>query len=306
MVGISGVTSGIFVVAANAWMNSPAGFEYNDGVFSNINPVEAMFNAAWFTQSLHMTFAAFAATGFGVAGLHALLWLKGHRIDLHAKAIKIAMLFGAVAALAMPVTGDLAAKDVAKRQPAKLAAMEAHFHTIERAPLIIGGWPDLEKEEVNYAIEIPGALSFLAHGDFQSEVTGLEAFPEEERPPVKVVHLAFQVMIFLGMAMMMTAGIYFYYLWRGFDPLPANWFLKVLAFMTPAGFLAVEAGWTVTEVGRQPWIIYGIMKTADAVTPMPGIQYMFYLILAVYMFLTFVVIWLMRRQIMVLHQKHSK
>ncbi|MFK8105209.1 MAG: cytochrome ubiquinol oxidase subunit I [Saprospiraceae bacterium] len=305
LVGISGVMSGVFVVAANAWMNSPAGFDFVNGEYLNIDPIAALFNDAWFTQALHMTFAAFASTGFAVAGVHAIMLLRGHKIRFHQEALKIALMFGAIAAFAMPITGDLAAKDVAKRQPAKLAAMEAHYHTSKNAPLIIGGIPDDENQKVDYAIEIPGGLSFLAFGDFDAEVVGLDQIPADERPPVAVVHYAFQIMVGLGSFMMFIGMLYFLLRWRKFDYINNKWWLRLVALATPFGFIALEAGWTVTEVGRQPWIIYGIMKTKDALTPMPGIQYSFFIILTVYILLTLTVIWLMYRQIKSIHQKYK-
>lgn len=305
LVGISGVMSGIFVVAANAWMNSPAGFDYVDGLYTNIDPVAAMFNDAWFTQATHMTFAAFASTGFAVAGVHAIMLLRGKKIRFHKEALKIALIFGTIAAFAMPITGDLAAKDVAKRQPAKLAAMEAHYHTSKNAPLIIGGIPNDKTQKVDYAIEIPGGLSFLAHGDFDAEVIGLDQIPEDERPPTAVVHFAFQIMVGLGSMMMLIGFIYFFMRWRKWDYISNKWWLRLLAFATPIGFIALEAGWTVTEVGRQPWIIYRVMRTKDALTAMPGIQYSLITIVLVYTLLTLAVIWLMYRQIRSIHEKYN-
>ncbi|WP_304039381.1 cytochrome ubiquinol oxidase subunit I, partial [Mesonia mobilis] len=195
IIGISGVMSGILVVAANGWMNSPSGFTYENGVFSDINPIEAMLNGAWFTQALHMTLAAFVATGFAVAGIHAYQVYKGRNVELHKKAFRIAIIFAAVAALLQPISGDISAKDVAERQPAKLAALEAHYETEKGAPLYIGGIVDEEKQEVTHKIEIPKALSFLAFGDFDAEVKGLNDFPEDEQPPVAIVHYAFQIMV---------------------------------------------------------------------------------------------------------------
>ena len=166
IVGIAGLASGILVVSANGWMNAPSGFSYINEQFVDIDPVQALLNPAWFTQALHMCLAAFAATGFSVAGIHALQILRKSRVDIHLKAFKIAILFGVIAALLQPVSGDLSAKDVAQRQPVKLAAMEAHFETQQSAPLMIGGIVDAENGNVNYKIELPGALSFLAFGDF--------------------------------------------------------------------------------------------------------------------------------------------
>ena len=211
VVGISGLASGILVVAANAWMNSPAGFDFVDGKYVNIDPIKAMFNDAWFSQALHMTVAAFVATGFAVAGVHALMILRGQHVLFHTKSFKIAAAFGCVAALLQPLSGDISAKDVAIRQPAKLAAMEAHFHTEKSASLIVGGIPDVENKKVGYAVKLPGFLSFLAHGDFKSEVTGLDKIPPENHPPVMITHFAFQIMVGMGMLMMLVAAIYFFH-----------------------------------------------------------------------------------------------
>jgi cytochrome d ubiquinol oxidase subunit I len=305
IVGISGVASGIFVVAANAWMNSPTGFDWVNGQAINIDPVAAMFNEAWLSQSIHMTIAAFVATGFAVAGLHALLLLKDGKNQFHRKALKIALAIGAVAAILQPISGDFSAKDVAERQPAKLAAMEGHFETRQPADLIIGGIPNEETREVIYALRIPNMLSFLAHGDFNAEVVGLDQFPEEEWPPVLITHLAFQIMVACGFAMMFVGLIYLYLYWRNKEKLHSRWFLWLVGLCTPLGFIAVEAGWTVTEVGRQPWIIYGIMKTEEAVSTMPGLQYPFFIFTAVYVLLTILVTWLMYRQIITLADRYE-
>lgn len=297
VVGISGLLSGILVVAANAWMNSPSGFDYVNGLYTNIDPIKAMFNDAWFSQALHMTIAAFSATGFAVAGVHAVMIVKKKNVTFHSKAFTIAAVFACVAAILQPLSGDLSAKDVAKRQPAKLAAMEAHFETQKNAPLIVGGIPDEKNKKVDFALKIPGFLSFMAHGNFNAEVKGLDSIPEEHHPPVAITHYAFQVMVGLGMLMFALALIYFIAKWKKRSWLQRNWLLKLFVAATPMGFIAVEAGWTVTEVGRQPWIIYGIMKTADAVTPMPGIRYSFYLFTAVYLSLSVIVMFMLYRQI---------
>ena len=297
VVGVSGLASGILVVAANAWMNSPSGFDFVNGKYTNVDPIAAMFNDAWFSQALHMTIAAFVATGFAVAGIHALMILKGKHVLFHTKSFTIAAVFGCAAALIQPLSGDFSAKDVAKRQPAKLAAMEAHFHTEKSASLIVGGIPDVENKRVDYAMKLPGFLSFLAHGDFESEVTGLDRIPEKNHPPVAITHYAFQVMVGTGMLMMLIAVLYFTALWKRKTWLTSSWLLKLFVMATPLGFIAVEAGWTVTEVGRQPWIINGIMRTADAVTPMPGIVYSFYMFTAVYASLAIIVGFMLYRQI---------
>jgi cytochrome d ubiquinol oxidase subunit I len=297
VVGISGIVSGILVVAANSWMNSPSGFDFVHGQYLNIDPMKAMFNAAWFQQALHMSIAAFAATGFAVAGVHAMMLIRKKNVKFHYTAFRIAIVFGAAAAILQPFSGDISAKNVAKRQPAKLAAMEAHFKTERFSPLIIGGIPDTQAKQVNYAIKIPGLLSFMTYDDFNAEVKGLDQIPKENQPPVAVTHYAFQLMVGLGVLMMGIAVLYFIGLLKMKKWFGKAWFLKLFAWATPIGFIAVEAGWTVTEVGRQPWIIQGVMRTADAVTQMPGIHYSFYLFTAVYLSLSVMVIFMLYRQI---------
>lgn len=297
VVGISGIISGILVVAANSWMNSPSGFDYINGQYTNIDPIKAMFNAAWFEQALHMSIAAFAATGLAVSGVHALMIVRKQSVAFHKKAFRIAAVFGVTASILQPFSGDLSARDVAQRQPAKLAAMEAHFKTEAWSPLIIGGVPDMKAKKVNYAIEIPGLLSFMVYDDFKHPVKGLDQIPEKDQPPVPITHYAFQTMVGLGILMMALGLLYFIALFKKRSWLDANWFLKLFAWATPIGFIAVEAGWTVTETGRQPWIIQGIMRTADAVTPMPGITYSFSLFTAVYLSLSCIVVFMLYRQI---------
>jgi len=190
---------------------------------------------------------------------------------LHQHGLRIALTMGAVSALLQPLSGDFSAKSVARRQPAKLAAMEALYETQRGAPLLLGGLPDDATQRVRYGIEIPYALSVLAHGDPHAEVIGLDRIPEDERPPTLICHLAFQLMVGAGTAMAIVALLFGFLRWRRPQALHAPGFLRLVTWMTPVGFVAVEAGWTVTEVGRQPWIVYGVMRTRDAVSPMPGL-----------------------------------
>lgn len=299
VVGISGFASGVFVVAANGWMNAPAGFTWANGEAHDIDPVKAMFNEAWLHQTLHMQVAALQAVGFAVAGIHAFLLLKGRSRSLNLAALKIAMAFGATAALIQPMVGHFAAQRVAVLQPAKLAAMEAHFTTGTRVPLYIGGIPDEETRETRWAIELPGFLSFLAFNSFDAEVTGLDRFPREEWPPVAITHFAFQIMVGIGTLLALAGGLHFFFHVKNI--FPRN-YLRLLVLLAPLGFIAIEAGWVVTEVGRQPWIIYGFLKTKDALTPVPGMRYHFFLFLTVYVLLGLVTAWLLKRQIEAAHR----
>jgi len=306
LVGISGIASGILVVSANSWMNNPAGFDYANGQYLNVDPIKAMFNGSWFNEALHMTIAAFSATGYAVAGIHALMIYRKRNIQFHTKAFKIAIIFGAVAAILQPFSGDLSAKNAYKTQPAKLGAMEAFFHTQPYAPLVLGGIPDSFNKKVNYGMEIPGLLSFLLFDDFKHPVNGLDKIPVQNQPPIAVTHMAFEIMIAIGSVMMLIGILYFIALWKKKSWLSKSWFLKLFILSTPFGFIAVEAGWTVTEVGRQPWIIQGIMRTSDAVTPMPGIHYTFYVFTFIYFTLSLAVVFLLSRQIKMVPQLYDR
>jgi cytochrome d ubiquinol oxidase subunit I len=283
VVGLSGVASGILVISANGWMNSPAGFRWVNGHALDVDPIAAMFNRAWFSEALHMILAAFVSTGFAVAGVHAWrMLLQPRAAELHRTGLRLALLFGSVTALVLPLSGDHAAKDVAKRQPLKLAAMEALYETQRGAPLLIGGIPDDDARRVRAALEIPYGLSFLAFGDPHAEVTGLASAPRDQWPNTTVCHVAFQVMVAIGTLLAgvggLTLGLYF----RRRQLLYSRAFSWLLCACAPLGFIAIEAGWTVTEVGRQPWIIYGVLRTADAVTPMPGLTWPLLVTVAVY------------------------
>jgi cytochrome d ubiquinol oxidase subunit I len=297
LVAVSGAASGIFVVIANAWMNAPTGFDLVNGRIANVDPIAGMLNPMAFPQTLHMTLASYAATGLAVAGIHAVLLLIDRHNAFHRRALSVALLVGAPAAVLQPISGDLSARAVARYQPAKLAAMETHFETGRRVALVIGGWPDMATGETRYALRIPGGLSFLAFHDVDAEVKGLDQVPRADWPNVPIVHTAFQLMVGLG-TFMALVGVWAGALaFRRRDVCANTWFLRALALAAPMGFIAIEAGWTVTEVGRQPWIVYGVLRTADAVTPMPGLIVPFLGFTALYCFLGAIVAWLLYRQI---------
>lgn len=297
IVAVSGVLSGIFVVIANAWMNTPAGLEMVGSEVIRIDPLAAMANPAAFSQTLHMTLAAFAATGMGVAGIHAFLLLKQPTNGFHRRALTVALIVGTPAALLLPLSGDINARFIAEHQPAKLAAAEALFETRAGAPLMLGGIPDVESRTTRYGIEIPRLLSLLAHHDPDAVVIGLDRIPRDEWPPVPIVHLAFQVMIGLGSYLALVSVVVAWLTFRRKDLVQRRWLLRALVLAAPLGFIATEAGWVVTEVGRQPWIIRGIMRTADAVTPMPGLVVPFTTFTILYLLLAAAVVWMLYRQI---------
>ena len=297
VVAFSGMISGVFVVTANAWMNTPAGFELVNGKPANIDPIQAMLNPVALQQVIHMTIAAYAAVGFAVAAIHAFMLRRDVRNPFHRCAFAIAFSLGAFMAILQPLSGDFLARQVFKYQPAKLAAMEGQFKTESRAPLHLGGWPDEKTGTMKGDIKIPSGLSLLVYHKPEGEIKGLEAFPRDQWPPVAVVHISFQIMVGCGMLMMLTGFIGGWLALRKKKPCDQKWFLWLTMLCGPLGFVAIETGWTVTEVGRQPWIIYGIMRTADAVTPMPRLVVPFIVFTALYVFLAFVVIFLLKRQV---------
>ena len=270
IVAVSGTASAGFVITANAWMNTPRGFTLADGKFTNIDPIAAMMTPASFPQTLHMILAAFAATGFAVAGIHARdAPARSAGMPFTVARSTIALLVGAPAALIQPLSGDISARYVAQQQPAKLAAMEALFQTTRGAPLSIGGLASVEDRRTRYAIEIPHGLSLLAFHELNAEVKGLDAFPRDQWPPVAIVHLSFDVMVGLGSFMALVAAVVLFLYWRKRDIVANRWALIAVAVCAPMGFICIEAGWIVTELGRQPWIIlrhsaHGGRRHADA------------------------------------------
>ncbi|MDQ6827575.1 MAG: cytochrome ubiquinol oxidase subunit I [Gemmatimonadota bacterium] len=296
LVGVSGAASAVFVVAANAWMNTPVGFRVVAGALVDIDPIAAMLNPAAFPETLHMVLAAYAATGFAVAGIHALFLLRAPRSVFHRHALGLGLVVGVPAAMLQPISGDISARYVARWQPAKLAAMEGQFKTVAGAPLRVGGLPDESAGETRLAIEIPHALSLLAYHDPNAVVRGLESFPRDEWPPVRSAHLSFQVMVALGSYLALLG------LWivvrriRKKPIVDSRWLLRAIVVAGPMGFIAIEAGWTLTELGRQPWIVYGLVRTRDAVTPIPGLIVPFLVFTTLYLLLGTVVAWLLYRQ----------
>jgi len=184
--------------------------------------------------------------------------------------------------------------------------MESYFHTQPYSPLVVGGLPDTLNKKIKYGIEIPGLLSFLVNDNFKQPVNALDKIPVKNQPPITITHIAFELMIVIGSMMMGIGILYFIALWKKRSWLSKNWFLDLFIISTPFGFIAVEAGWTVTEVGRQPWIIQGVMRTSEAVTPMPGIHYTFYLFTAIYFTLSVAVIFLLSRQIKMVPELYDR
>ncbi len=276
--------SAVFITTVNSFMNSPNGFKMVGGEFVAVNPLEAMLNPSSPTRIFHvlggsyLTVAAILAT---IAAI-ALLRNKGAR-EYHQKALKMTVIAMFIFSVITALAGDVSAKYLAKHQTEKLAAAEWLFESEENADLLLFGWLNEENEVVG-AIRVPGFLSFLAHGDFTSEVTGLEATPEEERPPL-VIHYLFDSMVSIGFFLL---GISFLYIvlnrfkrWNEHS----RFMLWLIAISGPLAMLAVELGWVFAELGRQPWIVRGYMTVDEAATTSPYILHMFFLFLALYIVL---------------------
>jgi cytochrome d ubiquinol oxidase subunit I len=296
VVAASGATSAFFVTLANAWMNAPAGFELGaGGAATAIRPFAAMFPPGWAHEVVHVLLSSYAATGLAVAGIHAVYLLRDRRSAFHRAALGIALGVGGAAAILQPLSGDFSARQVAETQPLKLAALEGQFQTERGAPLRVGGLPDADQARTRFALEIPRGLSLLAFHDPGAEVKGLLAFPRETWPNTRNVHLAFQVMVGLGTLIAALSAAWFLAGRR--RPEPPRWLLRAVAVLSPAGFVALEAGWLVTEWGRQPFTVHGILTTADSVTPVRGLAVPLVVFALLYLFLGTVTAALLRRQI---------
>lgn len=281
VVAASGAASAAFVTIANAWMNAPRGFRVESGRFVDVDPIAAMGTPFAAHEIVHGTLAAYLATAAAVAAIHAVGLLRNPRSGFHRKALGLALALSVPAALVQPLTGHWAGHEIAKGQPAKLAAIEQLQRTQSRAPLTMG------------PIEIPWALSILAGNSPDAVVTGLEDIPPADRAP-PLVRAFFQAMVLSGI-LLGGHAVWSAWTWIRRRP-PSGRFLRATALVGPLGFLALEAGWIVTEVGRQPWVIYGVMRTADAVTPMRGLVVPFIAVSVVYLLLSAVVIEILRRQ----------
>jgi cytochrome d ubiquinol oxidase subunit I len=293
-IAVAGTASAFFVVAANGWMNDPAGFRLGPhGKPVDIDPWAALFNSALWPEATHMILAAFIVAGFLVACVYAWPMLKGRGTRYHRAGFLLAFTFAAIFVPIQLVVGDWAARHVAQKQPVKLAAIEGLAKTEKGAPLSIGGlWID---GKLRGGIEIPKGLSLLAFHDPDATVKGLEGVPEADQPPVNVVHLSFDVMVGIGTAMLGLAA-WFGWAWKRRKDLPrSKWFLRAAVAAGPAAVLALETGWVVTEVGRQPWIVYDVMRVSEAVTDAPYLRYAYFTLILVYATLTVATIYVLRR-----------
>jgi cytochrome d ubiquinol oxidase subunit I len=292
---LTGLTGSFTVIAVNGWMNNPVGFDVVNGQVVNPRPWEALLNDHLWHEIVHMYLAGYIVAGFLVASVYATGWLKGRRDRYHRTALVVTLSFAALAAPIQVVVGDWAGREVAASQPVKLAAFEGLTKSQDGAPFTIGGFYDSEREEVRYGIEVPYLLSTLAHHDPTAKVIGLDSVPVEDRPPVNIVRVAFQTMIGIGTGLALL-GVLFVFTWLRKGRLPRTpWFFRAVVLAGPLSVVALISGWVTTEVGRQPWIVYGYMKTEDAVTSANGLEIGYAVLIAVYLLLAASVLWLLRR-----------
>jgi cytochrome bd ubiquinol oxidase subunit I len=290
----AGFTGSLMVISVNAWMNSPSGFTLEEGRVTDVRPLEALFgNDYLWHEYAHMYVAAFIVAGFLTAGVYAWGWLRGRRGRYERVALVVPLTVAALASPVQIVVGDWAARTVAREQPVKLAAFEGLHASEEGAPVHLLGWYD--GEEVRYGIALPRLLSLLAYHDPNARVQGLEEVPADERPPVNVVRVAFQTMVGIGLVLAAISLVYLF-VWLRRRRLPRSpWFYRAVAAAGPLSVVALIAGWVTTEVGRQPWVVYGHMRTEDAVTGADGIPVGYASLAIVYAGLASAVAWILRR-----------
>ena len=293
---IAGITGAGFVISVNGWMNKPEGFDIRNGEVVNVKPFEALFNDNFWHELVHMYLAGIIVAGFVVAAVHAAGWLRGRRERRHRVGLVVALTFAALAAPAQLLVGDWAARTVAENQPTKLAVFEGLGPTEDGAPLHVLGI--YEDGEVKYGIKFPKLLSLLAYHDPNARVQGLDAVAPDDHPTetgINIVRLSFQGMVAIGTALA-ALGVFFLWIWWRRRRLPHSpWFYRAVLAAGPLSLVALIAGWVTTEVGRQPWIVYEVMRTEDAVTGASGIPVGYGALVVVYLGLAAIAAVMLRR-----------
>jgi cytochrome bd ubiquinol oxidase subunit I len=291
---IAGFTGSLTVISVNGWMNHPTGFRLSNGEAVDAHPFEALFGNTYFWHELvHMYLAGYIVVGFLVAGAYAFGRLRGRWGRYERVALTIPLTVAALAAPAQVLVGDWAARDVARSQPTKLAALEGVPRTTRGAPEHLLGW--YTDDQIKYGIRIPKALSLLAFHDPNATVQGLDAVPTDERPPVNVVRVAFQTMVGIGTLLALLGAIFLLVRLRRRRLPESPWFYRALVATGPLSLVALTCGWVTTEVGRQPWVVYRVMRTSEAVTGADGIPVGYATLALVYLGLAIAVVWILRR-----------
>ena len=293
-VAVAGVAGSLFVISVNGWMNHPTGFRLENGKAVDVHPWSALFgNSFFWHEFVHMYFAGYIVAGFLVASAYGWGFLRGRRGRYERRALVVALSAAAIASPLQIVIGDWAARDVGEQQPVKLAAMEGLAKTTSGAPVHILGWYD--GNEVVGGIEIPRMLSLLADHDPNATVTGLDSVPTSDQPPVNVVRYSFQAMVGIGFFLAGVGLVYLYVRFRRRRLPTSRWFYRAVLLSGPLSLVALIAGWMTTEVGRQPWVVYEVMRTSQAVTGAKGIPVGYGTLVLVYLGLAVIVVWLLRR-----------
>ena len=291
---ITGFTGSLTVIAVNAWMNHPTGFHLVGGKVVDVNPLAALFgNPYLWSELLHMYIAGYMVAGFLIAGCYAFGRLRGRWGRYERVALTIPLTIACLAAPVQVLVGDWIARDVAVSQPVKLAAIEGLYKTTKGAPEHVLGW--YTDHQVKYGIEIPHLLSLLAFHSWDATIKGLETVPASQRPPVNVVRFAFQTMVGIGTLLALLGVVYLVVRVRRRRLPDSPWFYRALVIAGPAATVALIAGWVTTEVGRQPWVVYRVMPTADAVTGAGGIPVGYGTLVLTYVAVACGVVWILRR-----------
>jgi cytochrome bd ubiquinol oxidase subunit I len=293
-IAVAGVGGSTSVIAVNGWMNSPQGFDMPaSGEVTDVRPLEALFNPHLWHEEVHMYLAGFIVASALVAGVYAAAWLRGRRDAYHRAGLVVPLAVLCLAAPAQVVVGDWAARTVAEDQPTKLAAIEGLHRTTDGADLSVGGW--YVDGEVYGGVSIPNLLSLLAFHDPDARVEGLNEVPAEDRPPVAWVRNAFQLMVGVGISLALLGLWFLWARWRRAALPRTPWFYRLVVVAGPASVVALIAGWIVTEVGRQPWIVYELMRVEEAVTGAEGIPVGYATLVIVYIGLAAVALYMLRR-----------
>jgi cytochrome d ubiquinol oxidase subunit I len=291
---ITGFTGSLMVITVNAWMNHPGGFHLHGGKVVGVDPFQALFANSYFWHELiHMYIAGYIVSGFILAACYAVARLRGRWSRYERTALAIPLTIAALAAPVQLLVGDWAARDVSTTQPIKLAALEGLYKTTDGASEHILGW--YTNNQVKYGISIPHLLSLLAFHSWNAKVQGLETVPASQRPPINIERFAFQTMVGIG-TLMALLGVVYLAIWIRRRRLPeSTWFYRAVVLAGPLAVVALISGWVVTEVGRQPWVVYRVMTTSAAVTGARGIPVGYGVLAATYLAVAAGLAWVLRR-----------
>lgn len=269
MVALGTLISSFWILSANSWMQTPTGYSIVDGTIQASDWWAAIFNPSFPTRLVHMVLACFLSTAMVIGGVSGAYLLRGRWKDKARLMLRCALVFTAIVIVLQIIVGDMSGQVVRKYQPAKLAAIEARWTTEHNVPLTLFAWPDEKAEKNDYALDVPHLGSLILTHSWSGEVQGLKDFPRADRPPVAEPFYSFRIMVGLGLLMLALAvlGLLLWWRKRLFD---SRWYLRCWMLMMPAGFIALLTGWYTAEIGRQPWVVYGVLRTADAVSPIPA------------------------------------